>query len=470
MSITLSTEVEAVLNSLIKAGASKVFTRVFIKRRLAVSGLFEDDWLEITRDVMSFGKLKYEIDAARFSEFRLPTLSLKVANDEGRFNDEDDKNSYWFGYASRNRSLVRVEAGFRKDVQGDDGIWQNREYPHNSYWDQSWYDVNDWDATNTIFVGVLTGDITQSDKNIVALKAKPLTEVFREYSARNLTGFDTSMTAAKFVQIVRDHTVGGDYIFRPFFGDTTTNWSFTSTSVIYSQMDTNTADEVRAKNVWSIMTKLAEAENHVPLITRDGQFKFVNRDFNTTASYEFHGEGSNDRVYGRTMKNISKYGFKRSKYYSRVLVKYDEADTNTSYHIVESTMTVDGANNAWNLGERTFRIDNNWIPTATVADDIATQVFNDYSSAKREIEFNTSFIPHVDLLDVVSVTYDTSPINQDSLWDLRDWASSTSNTVNDLIFDDFNGDAIKLSDEEMRVISMEIDLDKYECRWTLRET
>lgn len=440
------------------------------------TGLFEDDWLEITDDIKKWGKIKVSIDAIRLNKFQFSPLVVTVSNDDGRYNPEDNESSLWYGYMQQQRTLFKVECGLIDQTLSSDGIWINNFYPDSSRWDESYFDGSaEWDSDgDAAFTGIINGDIPLTDNNEVTFNVAPLTQVFRDFAARNISGLDASITASRFMTLLRDQTDGaGSYIFRPFFGDTTTNWDISTTTVQYANLNTNTAKDIREMNAWDAIEKLAEAENHVAYISRDGVFKFRPRDANTsTVAFEFFGGvGVHDTTYGHTIKKIYSYGKRMSKFYSRIQVKHTDLDTTTSFEVREATLTVSGDSAAWNLGQKTLSIENFWIPTSTVAQTIASSLFNDYSAVKNEIEFSTTLVPHLDILDRISITYDASPTNYINLWDQNNWADTAAAAVTgeELVFDPSTGEAIKLTADEFKFQSIEIDLDRLECRFSARE-
>jgi hypothetical protein len=463
------------LLKLIKSPKTKTFRRAKIKRRDAVTGLFESDWLDISTDVKSYGKVKSEIDPARLFKFSFSNAKLVMANDEGKYNPDDNEASLWNGYLNQQRTLVRIEAGYIKHSLGSSGQWVIHEYPHGALWDEAIFDDEysfDEAEDNVMFTGLISGDINLSDKNEVVFNIKPLTSVFQEFPAKNLTGWtSTGMTASQFITMVRDQVDGsGTYIFRPFFGDTTAYWDISTTSNVYSNLNTAGAAEVIDKTVWDIIEKLAEAENYVPYISKSGSFRFVSRASNTTTvAYEFHGAGSFDTEYGQTIKTVQSYARKISKYYSDVQVKFRDEDTSTSYVTVESTLTVSGGNNPWVLGKKVLSIENFYIPNTATASTIATTLFNEYSDLKNEITFTTNFIPHLDLLDRVSLHYDPSEVRTGSLWDQNNWAPDSGALSTDLTWDASSGDSIKLQGAEFNFLSIEIDLDNFQNTFIARE-
>lgn len=460
----------------IKKPSSTIFRRAYIKRRNSITGLFETDWLEITEDVKKWGSYRVTLDSQRPSKFTFSNATMVVANDKGAYNPEDDEISFWYGYLSQQRTLVRIDTGFIHQTISASGVWVNNEYPTEAYWDgdEFWDEPNaEWDSADSrLFTGIISGDISLSNKNEVSFTIKPLSQIFVDYAAKNLTGWtSTGMTASQFVTMLRDQTDGsGSYVFRPFFGDTTTYWDISATSVVYGNLNTSTAQGVIDSNVWEVVEKLAEAENFVPFISRDGTFRFVSRDANTsTVAFEFHGSGSYSGTYGHTIKAIERYGKKVSKYYSRVELKWKDENTSTSYEIRQSDLQVSATNNPWALGERTLKLENLYIPTSTVATTIAQSVFDEYSSLKSEIAFSTSFIPHLEILDRVAISYDSVPTNTNTLWDQNNWADDGTSTADDLTFEVATGDAIRLLDNEFKFLSIEVNLDKLETKFEARE-
>lgn len=444
------------LHGQIKNPRSRIYRRIYFKRRALGTGLYEDNWQEVTDDVIKWGSIKKEIDATRVNTYKLYGFTVTMDNSSGRYNPYSDENSMWYGYSDEQRTLVKVECGFLYQVKGTNGIWTTTELPSN----------------NIVFSGFISGDINVKGNNQISIPVVPLAECFRQFSARRLTGWNNSLTASDFITMVRDQQdSGGNYIFRPFFGDTTTNWEISATSVEYGNLNTSTAADVLDKTVWDVIQKLSEAENHIPLVTSAGVFKFRPREISTTTVFEFVGVGGFSSQYGQTIKKVNWYGKRYTKYYSRVSVKWAEPDTSTSYEVEESNYLVSGSSAPWTLGEKTLAIENTWIPTSTVAEVIALDLFTEVSAIKNEIEFTSSLVPHLDIFDRVLVTYDPVQPTENGLWDLYNWADSATgaSTDDDLIWDSSPGDALKMYQKEFKLISIEMNLDSAECKFIGRE-
>jgi hypothetical protein len=146
-------------------------------------------------------------------------------------------------------------------------------------------------------------------------------------------------------------------------------------------------------------------------------------------------------------------------------------DTATSYEVEESNYLVSGSSAPWTLCERSLNIENTWIPTSSAAEIIASDLFQEFSAIKNEIEFTTSFVPQLDIFDRVLVTYDPVQPSENALWDLYNWADSAtgSSTPDDLIWDASPGDALKMYQKEFKLISIDVNLDTSECKFIGRE-
>lgn len=455
----------ASLINLIKKPVGKVFRRFLVKRRSNTTGAFEATWQDLSRYVKKWGSFGSSIDTPRFGDLKFDNANVQVINIDGTFNPNDNADSFWSGYADLQRSLVRIEAGFVHQTQSTGGIWTNTEFP----------------TTTTMFQGVISGDIFMSSRSEVSIPLKPIMQIFRDYPARDMRGYTTTgMTAGAWFTRLRDHTDGSaSLVFRPFIGDgTTTDWSIASgtvdygtsptinTTTSYVALNTSTSNDIYDLDCWGVTERIAQAENYLAFISREGKFLFQSKTATASVQFEFYGLGSSpvsSRTYGHTIKSVGQYGKRLTAYYSRVAVKYNRDDTSSSFVNTSSTFLIDGSNLAFNLGHRTFSIENYFLFNSTNAALVASAVLTDISSQSEEIEFTTTFIPHLNLMDRISVTYDaTDFVSSRSLWDLNDWADSSTDTSSDLIWDTSRGDSIVLSAVNFKVLSISIDLDNLE--------
>lgn len=428
----------------IKRDNSTVFRRAFIKRRELATGLFETDWQEITQDVKKWGKVSNSVDTQRVNVFKFGNVSMQLSNYTGRYNDESDQSSIWYGYASQQRTLLKIEAGFLFQSIGANGIWTNIEYPTNS----------------VIFTGIISGEMNVTSQNDITFVVKPLSQVLADYPAKYLDLPTGGMCASAFVELLRDHIDGlGNPVFRPFFGTgTTTDWIITTTTINYGSLNPSQENGVYSKNCWEIIEQLAEVEGFAPMVNKHGQFVFGPKGGDTVSSFEFYGVGTRNTEYGHTIKKINSLGKKFSNYYSRVEVKWKDDDTSTSTIVKDSPFFVSGTNEQWNIGVKTYKLENLWIPNSATASNIADALYADLSAIKNYINFTTSFIPHLELLSKTQISYDSSESDPFSLWDNNDW--------DELEWDANIGEPVKLLDQSVKALSVEIDLDKLETIFT----
>lgn len=428
----------------IKRNNSKVFRRAFIKRREVSTGLFESEWTEITEYVKKWGKVSNSVDTQRVNVFKYNNLSMQCSNYLGTFNNESDQSSLWYGYASQQRTLVKIEAGFQYQTLAANGIWTTFEYPTNP----------------CIFTGMISGEMNITSENDISFVIKPLVQVFSDYPARNLDLPTGGMAASTFIELLRD-TIDykGDYIFRPFFGaGSTTDWLITTTTINYGSLNPSQENGVYSKNVWEIIQQLAEVEGFAPTVNKDGQFIFGPKTADSTTSFEFYGVGNRNTQYGHTIKRINSYGKKFNNYYSRVEVKWKDDDTSTSTIVKEAPFFVSGSNAPWNLGVKTYKLENTWIPDTATATLISESLWDNLSSLKNYVQFTTSFVPHLGLLSKTNLSYDSSEVDPISLWDNNDW--------DELEWDANIGEAINLRNQDVNALSVDHDLDKLESIFT----
>ena len=153
---------------------------------------------------------------------------------------------------------------------------------------------------------------------------------------------------------------------------------------------------------------------------------------------------------------------KKGKELREGAVKFQKDDTNTSFVNTAVAFAINGTNTAWNLGYRTYSVENFWIPNSAAAASIAGAIFSEVSALKEEINFSTTLVPHLNILDRVLVSYDATDfatINE--RWDLGDW--------DEMIWDSNRGDAIVLQNEAFKVLSININLDGLETRFVCRQ-
>jgi hypothetical protein len=410
------------LASIIKQSSMDVFRRVEIKRREVATGLFESSWQDISQYIKSFGTIERSLDDVRLNRFRNSGFNFKVRNDTGKFNDEDNANSLWNGHLTRYRSLVRVQAGYL------DGTTELPTDP-------------------TLGIFIMDQELPQdADSNDLAISASSLQSIFEEVRSFDIAGINTTLTASEIIAKIRDHTDGaGAFVFRQFI--TSTAWLISSTTAYYN-MTTTTLQEDNL-TAWELMVQLAESEQFVCDITRTGGVEFRNRDPRTTTSaFDFRGQGF------ASPSIITLRGYKEAldKHYTFFDFKWQKDDTTTSHVYAGTQTTITPLNLAWKYGSKTYQFENNLITNTTTAQAIVNATLAEFGTPGRECEINSKFIPDLELLDRVTVSYHSYDLAGISLWDVLLWDDGNWAT---------EGENFDWDSKGFKVLKIKHSLDKF---------
>ena len=419
---------EYYLDTQINNPSSDVFRRLQFKRRDPSTGRYEANWQDATEFVKRWGTIDTAVDDVRLNKFTHSGVNVTCRNDTGRFNDETNSSSLWFGWMTRYRSLMRIQAGY-KTAGG--------ELPS--------------DATQGIFI--LTDEIEQDAvSNEVTLRGSSLQSVFDEVRARELPGIGATFTASELVTRIRDHTDGaGLSIFQEFISSGA--WTIQTTTNYYV-FNTDTLENM---TTWGLMEKLAEAEGNVLLINRTGGIEFRNRDPRQSSSqFSFFGQGF-PRQNIIKLKNENEAV---NKLFTFFRLKYLDADTSTSYVTAGTTTAVSASNISWRYGQRVYEADNTFPLNTTTAQTIVNDLFTDFSGVKKEMDIDAKFHPTLEVLDRVDVSYRSYDVAFNSLWDVMVWDTDTwSREGNNF---DYDGKAYK-------ILGKRINLDNFVMGTKLRE-
>lgn len=386
------------LDTLITKPTAKVFRRAYIKRRLQTTGLYESGWYEITGYIKNWGSFSSSIDDVRLNAFTHSGLSLVARNDEGKFNPESNVTSLWYGYLTRYRTLIKIEAG---------------------YFDES---DNELPTDPVQGIYLLDGEIQISGTNNQAvLNCRSIVSVFDDVRAVDVAGLGVTQTASDIIARFRDHTDGaGNFVFRQFI--TQTAWAIGTTSIYYN-LATSTA--IASMTCWELMSKLAETEGYVLSINRSGGLDFRNRDpRTTTAAMILYGQG----FPRQNIIRLDEYKEALDKYYNFFRFKWREENTTTSYVTAGTTTTIDPANLSWKYGSRVYEFSNEFFTTNTTAQTVVDNLFSEFSELKEEISVEAKFLPHVEIGDRVELYYRSYDIAATTIWDEffwddKDWAT-----------------------------------------------
>lgn len=431
------------LPSLLRRSVKYPFRKVEIKRRSAVTGLYETEWFDITERVEKFGTMQTSVDDTRVNQFVHTGVNITVRNDYGEFNIENDAQSLFYGYMTRVRTKVRVSAGYT------DGAG------------------NQFPANPVQGVYVLTGEInTVSNQNQVNLNCKSLISIFQETRADDVTGITGSMTASEIIGKIRDATDGsGNYLFQNFISSSA--WDIQSTSSIITSLGTSTALE--EFSVWELMNKLAEVETFVVYVTRDGGLVFANRLPATTDSFfSLYGAGYRDP---NVIKLIS-YKEAVDKLFTHIRYQYVDEDTESSFVTAGTSTTVDVRSDVWKYGQRTYEFKNTFFNDPGVAQSAAFRILGEFSNLRSELEVDCVFLPHLELLDTVDISYREGPLGSIYVWDRWRWAdvTTTLDSADVLFWASETSATIDFTKKSFKIISRRTNLDNFVTTLKLRES
>jgi hypothetical protein len=362
-------------------------------KRRATNGEYEADWQTLASStIKKFGSIDKGVDSLRQNHFASSGFNFTMDNTKGLYSDITDDKSFFFGQLARYRTLVKVEAGYTED----DGTEQPTE--------------------TSQFVGLLKEDMPYTHNNLINFSANHLDQIFKEFPADRIVGMGSTQTAKSLIQNIQNHTDGADnLIFQKYIS--AGGWFITSSSRTYNVA---TSASLEGKSCWDFMKQLAEAENTIMYISRGGDFYFVEKTPTSTSKYHFSGIGDTDNTYGRNiLKQISVDDDIRNVY-NRVRIKYDKEDTSSSYKIRNETWQWGDSSSSNKYGIRTFEYENLFLDETT-ASAVAAEIFTEFNQAKQIIKLQSKFVPQLDILDRVNVTYSTTERTGQALWGQFTW-------------------------------------------------
>lgn len=414
----------------INKSISDVFRRAYIKRRDISTGLYESSWYEITDYVKRWSSIKNSIDDVRLNNFKHSGITLNCRNDDGAFNPQSYTQSIWNGYMTRFRTLLKIEAGY-EDSSG-----------------------NELPTTTTQGVFILTNDpIINAKTNEITLQFKSLVSIFDEVLATDISNMGGTQTASDLITKIKDHTDGsGNYVFQQFI--TASGWTIQTTTSYYNPATTTSLDGL---SCWELMNKLAEAESYILLINRQGDFEFRDRDERTSTS-QFHLKGLGFRE--QNIIGIEQWKEPINKFFNYFRLKYEEADTSTSYVTSGTTTSVNPSVTSWQYGVRKYEFENELIDSTTTAQSIVDNLYTTFSSMKEELNITCKFLPQLEISDLITLSYRSYDISKAALWDTADWDVDN--------WSDESDDILSWDNIDFKILSKHTNLDKMTTSLVLR--
>ncbi|MCK5358554.1 MAG: hypothetical protein KAJ48_09180 [Elusimicrobiales bacterium] len=431
------------LTELINQPSSDVFRRAYIKRKLATTGLYESEWQSISPYVIKWGSIRSGVDDVRLNRFVQSGINMVVNNNDGKFNDENNRNSLWHNYLTRYGTLLKIEAGYKTHENVGWG------FP----WGFGWGLSHEYPTDSCQGIFVMDQEMPITTDNKINLNCSSLQSVFDGVKANEIVGLGPTNTASGFITLIKNHWVGGKYIFRQYISDT--SWNIQSTSNYYNLGTTTTLDN--EGSVWDFMVKLSESEGYVLYIDRFGHFHFSDRTPNTTASqFSFYGQGF-------PKQNIIKFNSYREAFnrvYSGIRLKHLQADTNTSYVSAGTTTVISPDNVQWKYGADVYKFENTFIQNTTTAQTIANNLFNKHSVVKNELNMIAKFNPALMPLDYIDVNYHSYDLVGKTLWDGFNWDEDSWANESE----NFDWDA-----KNFKILSKNFNIDNFSENYRMRE-
>ena len=276
------------INDVIASHIHRPFRRLWIKRKL-VSGDYEEEWLRVDiidgdDQVIEWGSVKYEIDAdpaTDQSSFDISNVTIKIRNDNGLWNNERSKTSYFFPddvYLTRKFTRIKIEAGYI-DPEGNEI------------------------GGCVIFEGLIEL-VTVSEDRVAVINCMSYLYILKNYpiSDRNYT------SSPGLVSSFIDDIFGLAKVSKFIFLDTNT-----------PAIDGEIADPTTLEgDYWEVIQRLAFLSASVPVLVGEvigsesnGQsFKFIPRTASEDVKRVFYGSGNPDPdIY--TIDNYDDEGAKR---------------------------------------------------------------------------------------------------------------------------------------------------------------
>ena len=409
---------------------STVVRKAYIKRRNNTTGLYESAWFEITEYVKDWGAIQQAIDAVKLNNFKHSGISIKCRNDDGKFNPETHAYSFWYGYMTRFRTLLKIEAGY----EDDDG------------------NILPTNPSQGVFI--LTNDIPINAKsNDVTLNFKSLVSMFEEELVTNVPGMGATATASEYMGKIRDYTDGsGNLIFRQIISNA--SWIIQTTTTNYNPATSTSLDGMTC---WGFMNKMAEAEGYVLLINRLGQFEFRDREERTsTSAFDFYGQGFRNM----NIISLNEYTEPINTYYNYFRLKFLVPDTSTSYVTAGTITTIAPSSTAWQYGNRIYEFENTFIPNTAAAQAIVNARQAQFGVIKEELKATVNMCPQLELLDKVTFSHRSYNLSESTVWDTFDWDEEN--------WADEVGEIFEWDNVGFKIISKKQDLDKMTMDLTMR--
>lgn len=374
----------------IKKHKMTMFRRLFIRRRIvSASNEYEADWVQIaTDDIVKFGTVKISVDDVIPAFFKYGGLTFELLNDEGKYSSITDDKSLFFGATSITRTLVKLEAGYQDST--------GTEFP----------------TDPTLFIGLITDNPTFTESSRVRFRTKHLTGILDETPSDRIGGLGAAGSVGSILALIKNYTDGSANLVHQKFISSGA-WNIPSTSSKTYNMATTT--NLQNKSAWKLMQQLAVAEDSVVYMDRIGSLFFQDKDSVSSASqFHFSGIGDSDKTSGHNISKQISVVEDIKNVFNRIKVQYETATDNQTttassverFKIANESFVWGDSSSSFTYGVREFKYKNTFLDS-TAAGALTTELLAIHKDPKTRVDMVTKFVPHLAVLDRVTVTYKT---------------------------------------------------------------
>jgi hypothetical protein len=144
-------------------------------------------------------------------------------------------------------------------------------------------------------------------------------------------------------------------------------------------------------------------------------------------------------------------------------LKYLQDDTSTSFVYAGTMTTVDPSSSAWKYGNRIYDFEGDFYPNTAAAQAVVDNLRANlgFVTPKQDVSLVCKFLPSVEILDRVAVTYQSFAMNGVTLWDFFDWDLAD--------WDSEFGENVNWTQKPFKVARKVTDLDSMTTRLKLQE-
>lgn len=417
-----------------------------MKRRLSVPTgtapnyqYYETNWQDITSYVLDVSEIVYNVDDVTINEFTQGDFTIILDNSQQKFSPETNSNSLFFGYLTRHKTLITVYAGYIDIATGTEyGYYLGTGYVNAE-------DIQiDSDGKISIPVLAPTMALDEADASKVNLGTYPggtttATTAFRLINSAG--GFDVGMVGLTVTNITDNttatvkainsasdlslsadiFTVGEGYVFgqtRWYCNQTVSamvsniyNYQRSGAYVLrpyYTALNNTPANNLTL-DVYDFsgltcreaLTKLAEVSNSAYWVTPNvltgmPELNFLTKVPAGASVFTFNSQGASVNIlaasnYNEGLKNL--------------YTKVSYSGTNPEISSDESGWNVGDTSASWKYGVKELSIDNPFAQTTSLQQTICTNTLGLTSIPKEEIDLTTKFLPHLKILDPVTVNF-----------------------------------------------------------------